>query len=72
MASDLTNVEYEGVHGGIINGAFIMEAKIAYVERRGSAMRKFLSFMASHQQQAKAAKLDAAIAKNPEEVGYGG
>ncbi|GEM_PF-3305183 len=72
MAGDLTSLEYEGVHGGIINVAFIMEPKIAYVERGGTAMRRFLSFMASRKQQARAAKLDAAIAKNPEVVGYGG
>lgn len=34
-------------------------------------MRGFLSFMASRKQRAKAARLDSAIAKNPEEVWYG-
>ncbi len=35
-------------------------------------MKSFLSFMASRKQQAEAARLDSAIAKNPEEMGYGG
>lgn len=35
-------------------------------------MRSFLSFMASRKQQAVAAKLDAAIAANLKELGYGG
>jgi len=58
-----------------------MELKIAYVERRGTAMRSFLSFMASRKQQAKAAKFDKIIwanlvrlcvpARRQEEIGYG-
>ncbi len=35
-------------------------------------MKRSAPLMASREQQAEAAKLDAAIAKNVEELGYGG
>lgn len=57
MAGNSGCVEYGRASGAMINAAFNMTRK-----RQAGMM---------HQQQAEAAKLDAAIAKNLEELGYG-